>query len=271
MFALAPAACLFPDLGGLRPGADSGSDACASCIGDAGPSDVVTKDVAPDSPPPPVDAGFCASAGAHTLCEDFDNGLYSAQFTNVHTTQFGTMGSNNAAYVSPPLSLFADIAARPTLGDQAFMTRVFTGSVSTATYSFDVRLDSWTTGGKAGVFAAIVLNDSLPTFHTLSLYTTDTYAALEEGFREPDGGTAYIDHTLTTSFQLGKWTHVSFSVDLNAKTCSAQLDGVTVVATSSMDTSWAPGPLGIDLGFSYLSSETAAWQARFDNVVYDQK
>jgi hypothetical protein len=275
--AAAPAACLFPDLGDLGS-PDAASDSCAACAacadgGDAAPTDASDAQ-------PPVDAadaggdatgsGYCATlGGTHALCEDFDEGSYSAQFTNVHTTQFGSLAADSTESVSAPLSLLANIQSRPTGSDQAFMTRLFTGTASAATYSFDVRFDSWTTGGKSGVFAAIVVNDGQPSFHVLSIYTTDTYGALEESFFLPDGGTAYIDHTLATTVQLGAWSRVSFSVDLVGKTCSATLDGNTVVSAASLDPSWAPGPIAVDLGLSYVASEKTAWQTRYDDVVFD--
>ncbi len=99
---------------------------------------------------------------------------------------------------------------------------------------------------------------------------TATYAALEESFRTADGGTSYIDHTLSSSPQLGKWARLSFAVDLVNKKCSATLDGTTVVAPSALDPSWKTNvPPTITLGFTYVASQTQAWQARYDDVVFD--
>jgi hypothetical protein len=52
-------------------------------------------------------------------------------------------------------------------------------------------------------------------------------------------------------------------------TCTASIDGVVVLPASPLDASWKPGVPGLQLGFSYVSSQTTAWQARYDNVLFD--
>lgn len=273
----APAACLFPDLGDLQ--GDAATDVSAPDVkADAPPIDAGTEagkdavaDVAADADAG-SEAGYCASlGGTHALCEDFDEStVFNQQFTNVHLSTNGSLANDTTLVVTPPRSLLASIPAEGAkLGDDAYMTRLFTGTATKATYSFDFRVDSLPTGGKAGVFASIVFNDGQPNFHSLAIYTTDTYAALEESFFGADGGAVYKDHTLAIALPLGKWTRVSFGVEMSNRTCSATVDGQAAVTSSPLDSTWQAATPAIDLGFTYLSSETTAWQARYDDVVFD--
>jgi len=114
VISLVVGACFFPDLAGLTDGS-APSDACTSC-------DALSES----------DAGYCASlGGSHTLCEDFDNGLFSAQFSNVYASKDAAIGSDGVEFKSPPLSLFADVPVA-TLADDAFMIRTFSGIRSTS-------------------------------------------------------------------------------------------------------------------------------------------
>jgi hypothetical protein len=273
LLVFAPAACLFPDLGDLQGDAAT-SDVSTSDVIDAQPptdsgaeagQDVVVVDAGPE-------AGYCASlGGTHALCEDFDTTtIYNQQFTNVHLSANGTLGNDTTIVATPPRSLLATIPAEGSkLGDDAFMTRVFTGTATKATYSFDFRVDSLPSGGKSGVFAAIVFDDNQPDAHSLAIYTTDTYAALEESYAGDGGSTLFKDHQLSNPVPIGQWTRISLSIDVTAHTCAASIDGVAVVVNAPIDPSWKPNTPAIDLGLTYISSETTAWQVRYDDVVFD--
>ena len=270
----APAACLFPDLGELQ--GDAASDVSAQDVIDAQPIESGAEtgtdaggDVNADAAP---EAGFCASlGGTHALCEDFDTTTaFSSQFTNVHLSTNGAIGNDTAIVKTPPRSLLASIPAEGTkTGDDAYMTRLFTSSATKATYAFDFRVDSMPAGGASGVFAAIIFDDGLPDHHTLAIYTTDTYSALEESFVAADGGITYKDHTLSINVPIGKWARVSFSLDASAHTCNVSIDGQPAIVNAPLDPSWKAGTAAIDLGLSYVASETTAWQARYDDVVFD--
>jgi hypothetical protein len=268
---LASGACLFPDLGDLGGDAAT-SDVSAPDVADAPIESSIDagKDAGTDADATP-EAGFCASlGGTHALCEDFDESTsFNAQFTNVHLSTNGSLANDTTEVVSAPRSLLASIPAEGSkTGDDAFMTRLFSGNASKATYSFDFRIDSLATG-KSSVFGGIIFDDGVPDFHAMAIYMTDTYAALEESFFQADGGTTYKDHTFTTPVPIGKWTRVVFSVDVSAHVCNASLDGNPVVVNSPIDATWKAGTTAIDLGFTFVESETTAWQARYDDVVFD--
>lgn len=238
----------------IESGAEAGKDAVADVV-----------DAAPD-------AGFCASlGGTHALCEDFDTTTaFSSQFTNVHQSTNGTIGNDTTIVKTAPRSLLSSIPAEGSkLGDDAYMTRLFTGTATKATYTFDFRVDSLPAGGKSGIFAAIIFDDGQPDYHAAAIYLTDTYTSIEESFFAADGGEVYQDHTLSISVPIGKWTHVSFSVDATARTCSATIDGQPALVNSPLDATWKAGTAAMDLGLSYVGSETTAWQARYDDVVFD--
>lgn len=261
-----PLACLFPNVGDLEPG-DAAPDVDVEAAGGDGGLDApadVQVDAADGS-----DAGYCESlGGTHALCEDFDEGLFSAQFTTIHKSQAASLGSDGADFTSPPLSLVSTIPAKTGGGDQAYMSRAF-GTASSATLSFDFRVDTWTGGANSAVFASIDLDDGTGTPHTLEIYLTDAYSALEETFAQPDGGTAFLDHTFSTTVPLGAWTRVSFSLDASAHTCTATVGGVQALAPTALDSSWVAGTVSIGIGLSYLASETNGWQARYDDVLFD--
>lgn len=268
------------------PQADSPSGDASSDAGDA--SSDAQRDASSDAPitdsggnDAPADAladagdgaasGYCASLSpAPGFCADFDEGSFDAQFAFKHTTGTGLLSGDSTASVSPPTSFLARVGASSTgNGDFAFMTRVFGGSATQFTYAFDLRLDAVAGGQNSGVLAAIIIDDGAADSHTLSFYTTGTYAAVEEVFARPDGGMAYLDHTLSWVPKLDTWTRVSFSIDTAAGTCAASIDGkADLTSTScSLDPSWTSGPPAIDLGWSYVASQASAWSAHYDNVV----
>jgi len=260
--AFVPLACLFPSVGDLQ--SDGGElDAAVEAQPDA-PDEPPAADAGAEAD---ADAGFCESlGGGHAFCEDFDHGVFSAQFDKIVTTQGVSLGSDGAEFTSPPLSLLAIFPAKTGKSDQAYMTRAFATATS-GTFALDVRFDAWTPGS-SGVFAEMRIDDNLPTEHTLEAYATDTYAALEENFAAADGGQAFVDHTFSTPIPLGAWRRVSFSLDVSSHTCSASLDGVTVFS-GSLDPSWAAGPIQIHAGLTYVGAETNGWQARYDDLVFD--
>jgi hypothetical protein len=266
----APAvACLFPDLGDLqRDGASDVvviADASDSAIADVVDASAVDVSEAGDT-------GFCASlGGTHALCEDFDEEAgYAGQFTS-YVSVNAAQTLDTSAFTSSPNSLVTSTPATNKLGDHTYIEHAFTTTASASiTYTFDVRFDSMNSTGSC-IFGGIIVDDGQPDFHVLSVYTTSTYAAVEESFVRSDGGTAYVDHTFSSPIQLGAWTRVSISIDLAKRTISATLDGTTALVPTLLDSSWTSGPPTIDLGFTYVASETQAWQARYDDVVFDFK
>lgn len=260
------AACLFPDLGDLQR--DGSSDVVVpSDAGDAAIADV-TDAAPPEGATDAGNAGFCASSGAHALCEDFDEdaGLSGQFITNV--TANATLALDTTASTSAPNSLVTSTPATNKTGDHSYIEHAFTGTASTITYSFDVRFDAMNATGSC-VFGAIIVDDGQPDWHIVSVYTTSGYSALEQVFARPDGGTAYLDIPFTAPLTAGKWSRLSITLDLVKQTVSATADGKSVVVPTLLDTSWKPGPPTIDLGFTYVASETQAWQARYDDVVFD--
>ena len=267
---LGTACTLLTDLGALRTG---GSDASSDVTDDSTP-DAGRDGSMPDAP---VDgeAGpkpYCASlAKQPKLCEDFDNGLFSMQFTNVHQSSSGMLASSSALFVSPPRSMLAQLqASDAAVSDYAYLTRLFVGTASSVTYGFHFRPESWTAGGKSGIAAAIVIDDGAPSQHALSFYVTDSYAAVEEVFVK-NNVTQFLDHTLTIPPQLNQWTRVEIALDLTGRTASVTLDANPVLTAASLDPSWAPGTPAIDLGITYAGGQASAWSFRYDNVVVDWK
>ncbi len=268
------------DAGSDATATDAGNDATAT---DAADSDAPSPDAVADSggDAPVTDAvadgndaatGYCASLSpAPGFCADFDTGKFDSQFSFDHTAGTGSISADAKVSVSPPNSFYAKLGISSPSDDFAFMTRVISDSASQVTYAFDLRLDARPGGPPAGVLAAIVFNDGKANRHTLSFYVTGTSAALEESFTTTDGGTAFLDHKLLWVPKLGQWTRVAFSMDVNAGTCTATIDGKPDLTNGSLASSWSTGAVTLDLGLSYVSSQSAAWAAHYDNVVASWK
>jgi hypothetical protein len=260
------AACLFPNPDALGGDASIPNDACCDVSADVAHEASFT-DASDGGAPDASEAGYCAALGGmHAFCEDFDEGPFAANFTYTHSTANVSIGSNGLEYTSPPKSFFATVDAGSGTMDQGYLQKTLT-TAQAATYSFDVRVDAWT-GGKSAILAAFTIDEGLPTYHGLTLYTTDTYTSTEEVI-PADAGFKFLDHAFSSAVPLGTWKRVSATVDFKARTCSVTLDGATVVPSTSLDPSWAPGVLNVYVGFTYVGGEAQGWAARWDNVVVD--
>lgn len=260
---------LITDVGSLQTGKDADS------LPDAQSQDGPTVDSGTDTGMMGGDAeagplGFCASlVTAPKLCEDFDTGLFSAKFSSVHQNG-GTVAGSGTAFQSSPNALLAQVPASDAGLGSGYMQRLFIGTATTLSYAFDFRPETWTTGSKSVVVAGIVIDDGLATEHTLNLYLTDGYAAVEEIFKK-NNMNMFVDHTLTAPFLLGQWTRVIMTLDLGARTAKVELGAVVALAPTMLDASWAAGTPACNLGISYVASTAMPWSMRYDNVVLDFK
>jgi hypothetical protein len=269
MASLMLGACsLLTDVGSLQ------SD--AGVIPEAGAPDVPIADATSEqAPPDAADAeagtlGFCAALPTKPkFCEDFDEGLFSAQFSNVQQNN-GTCAASSAASRSAPSSFLAQVPASDAGAGSAFMSRLFVGGASRVDYAFDFRAEAWPTAGKSVVVAGIIIDEGLPSQHTLSFYVTDSYAAVEEIFLQ-NNMNKYVDHALITHPLLNQWTRVAIALDLQARTAAVTLDGATALGSTALDASWGTGVPSIDLGISYVATTAMGSTMRYDNVVCDFK
>jgi len=263
------------DFGALQSsdaGLDASMDSTASMDAGVDTADAPVVD-APKTDGESGTLGFCASlVVAPKFCEDFDTGLFSTQFTKVHESNSGGMVSASmGAFQSPPTSLRCSLPANDAgASDYAYMTRLFLGTASSVTYGFDFRVDAWTTGGRSGVGAAVVIDDGTPNQHTLSFYVTDTYAAVEEIFTK-NNVQQFVDHTLAMHPLLNQWVRVTIGVDLANRTATVKFGGTDVLGPTALDVSWTTGTPAIDLGLSYSSGQASPWIFRYDNVTVDWK
>jgi hypothetical protein len=246
-------------------------DAPVNVGSDAAPDSdlpVIPADGATDAPADSPTLGFCASLpAAPKLCTDFDTGSFSTSFASVTVSSAATLGADSHAFTSPPSSLLATLPLAAQSNDVAFVAQTFTGTASSVVYAFDLRVDAWPTGGKVAVVATVVIDDGLATEHSLRFFVTDTSAGVEEVF--VSGTTQYLDHALTSHPLLGTWTRVELDIDLAGRTCSASLGGAPALANAPLASTWGPGTPEVHLGISFVSAQSAAWAARFDNVVFD--
>ena len=102
----------------------------------------------------------------------------------------------------------------------------------------------------------------------LSIYLTDTYAALEESYTAADGGYVYRRSPLTVAIPIGKWARVTLGLDATARTCDVTVDGKPALVSAVMDSSWKAGDLTMDIGLSYVGKEAERGK-HADDVVFD--
>ena len=274
------AGCLLPSTDGLT-GADGGSDAPIGCIdcADSGIPDVaadtrndaVTTDAVADAPGDSAPVAFCAGLSPKPVfCEDFDsNGLFNAQFTNVHVTSKASIGPDTVAYASAPRSLLAQLPVAVTNTDYAFLTRILGGTPTELDYAFDVRIDSFT-AAESSVLASLILGEGTAVEHAMVVVSIDGDFYLEESFLT-DAGRIFKDTLIqTNALPKGTWVRVGMHVSTVTHQAKAYVGG-QVVKTFPIDAAWTAALPQIDLGFTYVAKQTSAWSAHFDNVVYDAK
>jgi hypothetical protein len=247
-----------------RPETETGtgsdaSDAAAEAMAHA------DSEAAADAPPAP----FCASLSPQpTLCADFDEGPFNTGFPVLSEPGSTELGSDAQYSVSPPNSMYAEIAQGDSIANTyAYVEKTFTSTAKGADFAFDVRPVSITANASA-VMARIGLDFGLPTEHSLGLVLSTT-DGLEESFFEADGGEVFLEHDFGPVLQAGQWTHIEIVLSLTNGTVEVLAGGMQVLAPAMLDPSWptSTSSLVVDVGFGYANSTASAWNARYDDVV----
>lgn len=253
---LAPVvACLFPstsDLGGQdASGFDAGQD-----VG-------VDAEAAVEASVP-----FCANAGTHSFCSDFDepNALaaWSAALASANAT---TPGLDSDA-VSPPSSLRSVLPDATSADSYARLQELFTAKATSAHVNLQVKLGSKACTASDGnsYFELLKIGDNLEDGVEIKVDSTGWYA--DVNFALSDGGTTHLDQYFSATPSVDVWHRVVVDVTFGvAGSVHITVDGPGVVDVPSVDTSSVDSASFL-VGL-YSTGSCPANDVRFDNVVID--
>jgi hypothetical protein len=280
--ALAPAlffaACAGPPFSGtgLTPDAGADADSGIAAADAATPADASDGGVVGADATPP----FCANAGAHDFCEDFDTNGVPGKFVTVtqSTLSIGNgakVTADTKTYMSAPESALAQTPALLRQnGDQAEALLAATISGSSSQPGSRLRMTAEMEIGAGciatadGAVVALVGTGQ----YSLAIAVLPTEARLVELIYGSDGG---IADAVTHSFSTvpATWFELGIQLDLKAKTAIVSIDGapaldnLPLVLSPPNSASSAAVFLGAEVKDSQAIS--GGCQVHVDNVLFD--
>ena len=271
---LGPSADASPDGTSSGPDATASPDGSGSEGGDTGtpPSDAI---------PPPADAitNFCANAGQHLFCDDFDS---SSNLKAKWDAQIAVGATNaqldTAIFLSAPQSYLAQ-TTQPVTGEAATVLEKRFSNLHGFTVTLDAYVDSYGSDKDAGSvteYVGVEFMQSGPLSLSLLIVGPDVAGVAESS--NADGGTgstAFYRFTGASGFVgLGgaRWTHVviagTYPTASAAGHVTAHLDGVVVLDRDLVSPAIPAGDSTLSLGL-YVSQSPNLWSVHFDNVLVD--
>jgi hypothetical protein len=253
----------------LEAGAEGGASGEAG-HGEGGASDGAGADADADATAcDTCVTGFCRQLSPQPiLCTDFDEPGFDQGWTEVVPTP-GRLAADAVEFRSPPIGLESTVLAGSASSDTyAYLSRSFgVSSATNLSYAFDLVLDQ-TASGPYALVAELNIDG---TGHSLDLSISDSNGSIQEVVTT-DAGPTIVQHPLSAIPVRGTWTRVQIDVNLSpTPNVSVKVGGATALASSALDPSWKPGSVSLVLGFAYITSSAATWQAHFDNVTYDAR
>lgn len=220
-----------------------------------------------------IDAGpFCKRVDA-SFCEDFDDPVEASRW-NLSSVRKAAHGIDNAAFTSPPLSLFGTTSTLAAGESAESYRRIdFPNQLSSVTYAFELRVDTRAQSGFLIAAAGLVDTAGTGLTYSASLVLGDSNDTLEEA-RE-GASNMYADHVLGMRIPDGRWTRVS--VAMTQRTSGGfdllvTLDGQTVVSAAlGLWTGITGGTPYITIGSAYIAGPSAPWAIRIDSLTVDMK
>jgi hypothetical protein len=285
--ALAALASLAGACGGppFASGSDAGltdgpSFADAVADADAGPPDGLASDGSD------ADAGlpFCANAGAHSFCEDFDTDAgVPGKFTPLTSSSVAVGNGSKivtdpSTFVSSPNSALAQTPAllRPS-GDQATAllgaTIAAASTTSPATrlkWSAELQIASGCVANTDGALVALVTTGA----YGLALSVLPAQTELVELNFTNDGGVANSTvHGFPAVLTEPHWLAVGIELDLRVKTATVTVDGTAVLDTAmltlSPPSSATSASLLLGAQVSDVKAISPGCRVHVDNVLFD--
>ena len=263
-FSAALAAC-FADLSGFTGGAvegDAAPEAVEAAAADAAGDAVDAAEAAPKS--------FCVSAGAHTLCDDFDT-TADAGWTVFDTFGGGTGARDLAVFASPPAAYAVTTPMVSPDGGEAWMFPVRRLPVAITHVHLEAKVQACAT---VGDYVLLSINNRT---------ATDAYGTIDFGVRPTaDGSETFmvVKHdAFSKDFKLGpalpstRFVRVAIDTDISKTSGSVKLsiDGAVVVDATNLPTDQAATVTKRSAFVGVYAYESAACTARIDDVLLDAK
>ncbi len=236
---------------------------------------------------PPADAGgdapaaFCANAGPHDFCEDFDTTGVPGKFLEIaqSTVTVGgpKIGADMTTFVSPPASALASTPVLLRANDQATAVLEATASSSNTQagarlrLSAEIQVGAGCVASSDGVVVALVKAGA----YAVAVQAASTEARLLE--LKYGGGDGGVQNTVTHPFSTlptdPKWFELVIDVALKASTATVSIDGAT--ALDSLPLTLSP-PSSASSAIVFLGAQvndsqaiSAGCKVHVDNVLFD--
>jgi hypothetical protein len=271
---LALAGCeLLVSTGNLSGGPIAGNpDGSPSSSGDASfLKDGANPDVAAE------DAGalhYCASlTPAPTFCADFDDGDTTKLWSDTVRGRVGTIGIDNAT-ATPSLVVNLPTGKATTEEDTTLSAvldkKVGTTANDLTTLDFDILLETMETDPVVTLATMQFGDPNTPPGITYSvdLLASSTLTKFEEEVYI-SGGYQYPMQPVSPLLPVGRWVHVTMSVQFSNHTLTVALDHSPAPWQNTMNAAAVNGPLFFSIGGVYYSGATIGQTTliHFDNVV----
>jgi hypothetical protein len=267
---------LAPDGGG--GGADGnmpGTDAAGGSDGSAPGNDAIAP--APDATMV-LDTGapltFCATAGTHLFCDDFDSSTtLKARWDTQLVLGVADAQLATASFKSPPASFVASTSQAVTQGAVALLQKSF-ASQKAFDVQFDVFVDAYGGDPTAGSmdYTAIAGLASGP-FSVGLFAVSPTQAGIVESSSADGGNGSTNYHPLSGGIPAGQWVHVDILVNYplqgNTGKARVKVNGTTVLQTDLTSPSIPADQSVFSLGV-YVGHAASPWMVHFDNVLVDK-
>lgn len=253
------AGCFFTDLSALTSGEPESDARPEAAVADAG-------DGAADAPDVPTK--FCATAGPHTLCDDFDT-TTDAGWTRFASHGGGTGAKDLVDFVSPPAAFALTTPSLPPDGGEAWLFPILAVPLPTRHVRVEAKVKACSA---AGAYVFLSVN---------STTAADDYSAIDMGIQPTaTGAETYLTvkhDTFSKTFSLGaalpstRFSRIVLDTDIDKTSGSVKLsiDGTLVVDVKNLPTDHSGAVARRAAWAGLYAYEAPACTARVDDVAID--
>ncbi len=218
-----------------------------------------------------IEAGlssFCASAGAHLVCDDFDQTPQNwSEQTIAGSQQIDTVSATSPpnAYAASTNELAAGMA-------KAARSLTFPTPPSAYHFEYSLRVDARDTTSATALAAVTMKDAQTGSYYSGGIVLLGTGAVFEDVWVRSSGASeSHERHPLARDIASGKWVRVVADVAFAASgaTLSLKLDGVRLFERLALQPTTVTGQTSVTIGITYLAGPAPPWRVRYDDVVFD--
>jgi hypothetical protein len=247
--------------GGGGAGLDGGSDAGVDAGHDGG------SDAGSDAGA----ARFCATAGPHTFCEDFDEpdaDVSFSRWTGHSTNDAGRVVVDTSQWSSPPSSMRSYI--NPQSAGCLFAVADYNIDATNrrAKAEMTVRFGPNT----EQVFGSLIINSGLTGACLGALWVSSgNFGVLEQALPQGMSATYSYSHFSTVPVPIGTWVRVGFDYNIDAGHLVVTIDGGVVIDEAFQHICPYPNPTDttMRLGLGCVDNPSTLEEIWYDNVTFD--